>query len=259
MKKTYFASDFHLGVDARLTSLERERQICRWLDVIAEDAEAIYLVGDIFDYWFEYKMVIPKGFTRLLGKLATLRDNGIEIYFFTGNHDMWMFRYLTDEMDIPIYREPIVKYINGKKFFIAHGDGIGAGDYGYKVMKKIFNNRICQWLFSQIHPSIGLGLMRFFSRKSKESHVEVVENTFYGETGEWFIAFVNERLKVESDIDFFIFGHRHLAIDWTLHNGHSRYINLGEWLNLNTYAVFDGEQLSLQTFENHDITIYENK
>jgi UDP-2,3-diacylglucosamine hydrolase len=258
MKKTYFASDFHLGIDARLTSLDRERLICRWLDSIADDAEAIYLVGDVFDYWFEYKTVIPKGFSRILGKLAELRDANIPIYFFTGNHDMWMFRYLTDEMGIPIYREPIVREINGKRFFIGHGDGLGPGDYGYKFIKKVFANPVCQWAFARLHPNFGLGAMHFFSGKSRAAQDPSVEMQFLGEKDEWLLIFANETIQQQPDIDFFVFGHRHLPIDWALKNNKSRYINLGEWLNFNTFGVFDGTDFSLQAFDNKDVKIHSN-
>ena len=258
MKKTYFASDFHLGINARQTSLERERLICRWLDSVAVNAEAIYLVGDVFDYWFEYKAVIPKGFSRILGKLAELRDANIPIYFFTGNHDMWMFRYLSDEMGIPIYRAPIVREIGGKRFFIGHGDGLGPGDYGYKFIKKVFANPVCQWAFARLHPNFGLRAMHFFSGKSRAAQDPSVETRFWGETGEWLLIFANETLDTQPDIDYFVFGHRHLPIDWRLKNGHSRYINLGEWLNFNTFGVFDGEDFSIQTFENQAVEVYKN-
>jgi len=155
MKKVYFASDFHLGIDARLSSREREKQLVRWLEQIRKDAYSIYLVGDVFDFWFEYKTVVPKGYVRLLGKLAELRDEGIPIYFFTGNHDMWMFSYFEEELGIPIYREPIVREIMGKTFFIGHGDGLGPGDHGYKFIKRVFANPVCQWLFERLHPKIG--------------------------------------------------------------------------------------------------------
>ena len=257
MKKTYFASDFHLGIDARTTSLDRERLICRWLDFVSQDAEAIYLVGDVFDFYYEYKTVIPKGFTRILGKLAELRDREISIYFFTGNHDMWMFRYFEEELGIPIYRKPIVREIHGKKFYIGHGDGLGPGDYGYKFIKKIFSNRLCQWLFARIHPNFGLGLMQFFSGKSRDAQNPSVEMAFLGEKNEWLLIYSNEKSK-EIDADFFVFGHRHLPIDWLLENKKSRYINLGEWLNFNTFAVFDGTNISMQVFENQNITIYKN-
>ncbi len=259
MKKTYFASDFHLGINARLTSRERERQVVRWLDDVSKDAEAIYLVGDIFDYWFEYNKVIPKGYSRLLGKLSELRDGHMPIYFFTGNHDMWMFRYFSDEMGIPIYREPIIREINGKQFFIGHGDGLGPGDYGYKFIKKVFANPLSQWLFARVHPNLGIKMMQFFSSKSREEQDPSVENTFLGAEKEWLIHFANEKLATDlPQIDYFIFGHRHLPIDWTLENGKSRYINLGEWLHSNTFAVFDTHGLTLKTYENENVKIYTN-
>ncbi|MBL7815505.1 MAG: UDP-2,3-diacylglucosamine diphosphatase [Saprospiraceae bacterium] len=259
MKKVYFVSDFHLGVDARLTSLDRERLIVRWLDFVAPNAEAIYLVGDVFDYWFEYNKAIPKGFSRLLGKLSELRDDGLPIYFFTGNHDMWMFRYLSEEMGIPIYREPIIREIYGKTFYIGHGDGLGPDDHGYKFIKKVFANPICQWLFARLHPNLGLGLMQYFSSKSREGQDPSVENTFLGEDKEWLIQYANEKIQTDlPHIDYFIFGHRHLTIDWILKNGKSRYINLGEWLHSNTFAVFDSQELVIKTYENENVKIYSN-
>ena len=248
MKKTYFVSDFHLGVDAKLTSREREKLIVRWFDTIKEDAAEIYLVGDVFDYWFEYGKVIPKGYARLFGKLAELRDSGIPIYFFTGNHDMWMFRYFEDEFDIPIYRKPVIRKIHGKQFFIGHGDGLGPGDYGYKFIKKVFSNRVCQWLFERLHPNFGIWLMQFWSGKSREATAPEEEG-FLGEEKEWLISYCHRKLET-LDIDYFIFGHRHLPIDYTLKNAHSRYINLGDWLYHNSYAVFDGTSLELRFFEN---------
>ena len=255
--KTYFASDFHLGVDARLTSVEREKQICRWLDFVSQDAAAIYLVGDIFDYFFEYKTVIPKGFNRLFGKLQELRDGNLPIYFFTGNHDMWMFRYFEEEMGIPIYREPIIREIDGKTFYIGHGDGLGPGDYGYKFIKKVFSNKACQWLYARVHPNVGLPMMRLFSRKSREAQDPSVEAQFLGEEKEWLVLYANKKIE-QVNADYFIFGHRHLAIDWQLKNGKSRYLNLGEWVFANTYAVFDGSDISIQTFENQGVKIYKN-
>lgn len=257
--KTYFASDFHLGVDARLSSRDRERQIVRWLDSISADADALYLVGDVFDSFFEYKKVIPKGFSRLLGKLGELTDGGLPIYFFTGNHDMWIFRFFEEELNIPIYREPIVRNIHGKTCFIGHGDGLGPGDYGYKFIKKVFANKTCQWLFARVHPNLGLGAMHFFSGQSRQAQDPSVEALFLGENQEWLAIFANETLIQQPDIDFFVFGHRHLAIDWVLNNQKSRYINLGEWLHLNTFASFDGTDFIIQTFENEGIKIHTNR
>jgi UDP-2,3-diacylglucosamine hydrolase len=246
--RTYFASDFHLGVDARLTSRHREQQIVRWLDLIARDAAAIYLVGDVFDYWFEYRSVVPKGYIRLFGKLAELRQANIPIYFFTGNHDMWMFRYFEDELDIPIYRQPIERMIGGKQFLIGHGDGLGPGDHGYKFIKRVFTSRVNQWLYGRlIHPDLAYRIARFWSKKSRGSGTQ--DSVFLGPDREWLVQYAEEVLQ-EREIDFFVFGHRHLPIDYTLKNGKSRYINLGEWLNYNSYAVFDGTNLQLQFFEN---------
>lgn len=254
-KKIYFASDFHLGIDARSSSAERERQIVRWLDQIQADAAAIYLVGDVFDFWFEYKMVIPKGYIRLLGKLAALSDQGIPIYFFIGNHDMWVFRFFEEELGIPTYRQPIVKEIYGKTFFIGHGDGLGPGDHGYKLIKKVFSNPVCQWLFERLHPNFGIGIARYWSQKSRSSNP--VDNRFLGAEKEWLVAFSNNYLKT-NDVDYFIFGHRHLPIDHTLNNKKSRYINLGEWLYSNSYAVFDGENINIEFFENDKGKIFGN-
>jgi UDP-2,3-diacylglucosamine hydrolase len=245
MKKTYFASDFHLGVDGRHSSRQREQILVRWLETIRQDAEAIYLVGDLFDFWFEYRTVVPKGHVRLLGKLAELRDRGIPIYFFTGNHDMWIFRYFEEELDIPTYRKPVVREIGGKKFMIGHGDGLGPGDHGYKFLKRVFANPFCQWLFERLHPNLGISIARFWSGKSRAGQAE---EQFLGEEKEWLIQYANEVLEKEY-FDYFIFGHRHLPIDHTLKNGKSRYINLGEWLYQYTYAVFDGEDLYLRNFE----------
>jgi UDP-2,3-diacylglucosamine hydrolase len=253
MGKTYFASDFHLGIDGRLTSRERERQIIRWLNKIADDAEELFLVGDVFDYWFEYSKVVPKGYIRLLGKLAELKDNGLPIHYFTGNHDMWMFRYLEEELDVPIYREPILREFAGKKFLIGHGDGLGPGDYGYKFIKKVFANPASQWFFERLHPNTGIRLMNFFSGTSR--HANPAETEFHGEEKERLVQFCNDYLDTQP-IDFFIFGHRHLPIDFTLKNGKSRYINLGDWIRFNSYAVFDGEKLELKFFENDEGKVF---
>lgn len=252
-QKVYFASDFHLGVDARLTSRQREKQIVRWLDQISQDAAAIYLVGDLFDFWYEYKTVVPKGYIRFLGKLAELGDQGLPIFIFTGNHDMWNFRYFEAEMNIPTFRTPITRRINEKLFFIGHGDGLGPGDYGYKIIKKVFANRSAQWLFARFHPNFGIGLANYWSGKSRSANPEAPE--FLGPDQEWLIQFANQHLD-QQPVDFFIFGHRHLPIDYTLKNQRSRYINLGEWLTFNSYAVFDGRQLDLHFFENDAGQIY---
>jgi len=244
--KTFFASDFHLGTDGATTSAERERLIVRWLDESAPEMKALYLVGDVWDYWFEYGQVIPKGYSRLLGCLARLRDADIPVYFFTGNHDMWMFRYLTDEFGIPIYRKPVIHEIDGKKFYIGHGDGLGPGDHGYKFIKKVFGHPVSQWVFARIHPNTGLRIMKYWSGRSR--HHTTIEEKFLGPEKEWLIHHALEILKTDN-IDYFIFGHRHLPIEYNLGVKGARYINLGDWLVYNSYAVFDGHRLTLEKYQ----------
>ncbi len=246
MKKIYFASDFHLGAPDEKTSLIREKKIVRWLDFVAQDAEAIYLVGDIFDFWFEYKHAIPKGFVRLQGKLAELSDRGIAIHFFTGNHDMWMFDYFPKELGVTMHREPIHVKRNGIKLFIGHGDGLGPGDYGYKFIKKVFASSICQWLFARLHPNFGIAVANFWSRRSRKVNGNSDE-IFLGEQNEWLAIYARDILTKEH-FDYFIFGHRHLPLDIQL-NDKSRYINLGAWIKDCTYACFDGSQLELKRWE----------
>jgi UDP-2,3-diacylglucosamine hydrolase len=244
-KKIYFASDFHLGVPTYEKSLAREKLIVKWLDEIKSDAQEIYLMGDLFDFWFEYKYTAPKGFIRLLGKIAEIVDSGIPVTFFTGNHDMWMFDYLEKELGVTIYRKPIIREYNGKKFYLGHGDGLGPGDKGYKFIKKVFANPFCQWLFARIHPNIGMGMAHFWSRKSRLSNGPQDE-VFTGEENEWLVVYCKEVLQKEH-FDYFIFGHRHLPLDIKL-NENSKYINLGEWINHSTYAVFDGKNVELKSF-----------
>ncbi len=244
--KIYFISDFHLGAPDKPKSLEREKRIVRWLDFVKADASEIYLMGDIFDFWFEYKHAVPRGYVRLLGKLAELNDSGIKLHYFTGNHDMWVFDYLPEEIGVTIYREPIEREINGKKFYIGHGDGLGPGDHGYKFIKKVFANKFCQWLFARLHPNLGIPLALYFSRKSRVA-TGTTDEKFLGEEKEWLIIFSKE-LLAQKHFDYLIFGHRHLPLDVQV-GANSRYINLGEWINYNTYAVFDESGLSLTKFE----------
>jgi UDP-2,3-diacylglucosamine hydrolase len=208
-------------------------------------------MGDIFDFWFEYKTVVPKGYTRLLGTIAHLSDSGIPIHFFTGNHDMWSFTYFQEELGVKLYKEPILKEIDGKKFFVGHGDGLGPGDKGYKFIKKIFSNKFCQWLFAQMHPNIGIGLANYFSRKSRMANAQADE-VFLGENEEWLLQFCKDYLSKNPTVDYFVFGHRHLPLDIRLEKG-ARYINLGEWVKYNSYAVFDGKELELKFFETNII------
>ena len=245
MGKIYFASDFHLGIDTSHTSRQREHYICRWLDSIKADADAIYLVGDLFDFWFEYKRVVPRGFIRFLGKLAEIRDQGTDIFVFTGNHDMWLFDYFPSELQIPVWRDNIIRSHHNKKLFIGHGDGKGPGDLGYKWIKKIFASKLCQWLFARLHPNFGIWLANYLSTRSRQSGTL---EPFLGEEKEWLVQYANRKLASHPDIDYFIFGHRHLALDITLSNGKSRYINLGDWMELFTYAVLDESGLRLEKY-----------
>jgi UDP-2,3-diacylglucosamine hydrolase len=245
-KKIYFASDFHLGAPDAVTSLQREKLLVSWLDEIKHDAQELFLVGDVFDFWFEYKTAVPKGFVRLLGKLAELSDAGISIHYFTGNHDMWVFDYLPKEIGAIIYRHPIEREINGFKFFIGHGDGLGPGDKGYKFIKKVFANPVCQWLFARLHPNFGIRLANFWSGKSR-LHTGSSDEKFLGEDKEWLIIYCKEVLQ-KKQVDYFIFGHRHLPLDIQL-TATSRYINLGEWMNYSSYGVFDGEKMELKSYK----------
>jgi UDP-2,3-diacylglucosamine hydrolase len=245
-KKLFFASDFHLGVPDFESSLQREKRIIAWLESIRNEAHTIYLLGDIFDFWFEYKHSIPKGFIRLQGKLAELRDAGIPIVFFTGNHDMWMFDYFQKELGIPIYRDPQELRVGSQKLLIGHGDGLGPGDNTYKMLKRVFNSRFCQWLFGWLHPNIGIGIANQWSRSSRIGNTKKEAEKFQGEENEFLLVYCRE-LEQKRHHDYYVFGHRHLPLDLRI-NESSRYINLGEWVNFNTYASYDGNVMELKTF-----------
>lgn len=254
-KKIYFLSDFHLGAPDHASSLQREKKIVAFLESIRKDAYTIFLLGDLFDFWYEYKRVVPKGYVRILGKLAELTDAGIPIHFFVGNHDMWMKDYFKNELNIPVYFQGRDFEINGKAFHIAHGDGLGPGDKGYKALKKVFRNPFCQWLFGILPTRVGIGLAGYFSRTSRAA-TGSTEEVFLGEDQEWLITYSKEVLR-EKNIEFFVFGHRHLPIDHRL-TERSRYINLGDWIRYDTYAVFDGEEMKLLSHSGKDEKIIRN-
>jgi UDP-2,3-diacylglucosamine hydrolase len=239
--KIYFASDFHLGVPDYASSREREDKVVAWLDMAKMDAAEIYLMGDIFDFWFEYDKVIPKGFVRLQGKIAELTDAGIQVTLFKGNHDMWMFTYFQQELGVNLVSDELVITRGGKQFFLHHGDGLGPGDAKYKILKRFFRSRFCQWLFARLHPNLGMGLANYWSRNSRMANVK--KEQFESEDKEWLVQYCREVLQ-KQHYDYFIFGHRHLPLDIQL-NAKSRYVNLGEWMNYSSYAVFDGEDLLL--------------
>jgi len=251
----YFLSDFHLGAPDEKRSRQREKLIVQFLDEIKPQTTALFIVGDLFDFWYEYKKVVPKGYVRLLGKIAEFTDAGIPVYFFVGNHDMWMTNYFQKELGVPVYFEPQEFTFNNTTFYIGHGDGLGPGDHGYKFIKKVFRNPICQGLFGIFPPYMGIGLANYFSRKSRQS-AGTTEETFKGEEAEWLIIYSKEILQ-QKHIDFFVFGHRHLPIDFRL-NDNSRYINLGDWITFFTYAVFDGSDMQLKSYTGQQHKIVTN-
>ena len=245
-KKIYFASDQHFGAPTVEKSKIREQKFVQWLDEIKADAEVLFLVGDLFDFWFEYKTVVPKGFVRVLGKLAELRDSGIEIHFFVGNHDLWMDDYFEKELNIPVYHQPKEFTFNNKTFLIGHGDGLGPGDFGFKRMKKVFTHPISKWLYRWLHPDIGVALAQHLSVKNKliSGEEDVV---FLGEENEWLVQYSKEVLQTKH-FNYFVFGHRHLPM--TLEIGeNSEYVNLGDWISYFTYGVFDGENFNILNFK----------
>ncbi|MEQ8417403.1 MAG: UDP-2,3-diacylglucosamine diphosphatase [Imperialibacter sp.] len=244
-KLIYFASDFHLGAPNQTKSRERENKVVKWLGSIEDSAAAIFLVGDIFDFWFEYNHVIPKGFARFQGKIAELIDKDIPVIFFSGNHDMWMANYFTEEFGIPVYHENKRYVVNGVKLLVGHGDGLGPGDYRYKFLKKIFRNKLCRWAFKWLHPNVGMAIAHKWSSNSRISNLKYDE-AFLGDD-EWLWTYCKE-IEAQDHHDYYIFGHRHLPLDLEVGKS-SRYINLGEWINHCTYAVFDGEKVELKRFE----------
>ncbi|SIS39326.1 UDP-2,3-diacylglucosamine hydrolase [Zobellia uliginosa] len=245
-KKVYFSSDNHLGAPTRAESLPREKRFVAWLDAVKKDAAAIFLMGDLFDFWMEYKTVVPKGFTRTLGKLAEISDSGIPIYFFVGNHDLWMNGYFEEELNIPVFHKPQQFNINGVSFFVGHGDGLGPDDKGYKRMKKVFTNPLAKWLFRWLHPDIGVRLAQHLSVKNKLISGDD-DAQFLGEDKEWLVQYAKRKLETYH-YDHFVFGHRHLPMEIEV-GENSKYTNLGDWIHYYTYAVFDGEELSLEKFE----------
>ena len=244
-KKIYFASDFHLGTPDKASSLRREKKITSWLEDIKNDAEAIFLMGDIFDFWFEYPHVIPKGFIRFQGKLAELRDQNIPVYFFRGNHDMWMFDYFQEELDIPVFSDPVELKSNQFKLLVGHGDGLGPGDKTYKILKKIFRNPAAQWFFKWLHPNVGMQLANYWSSRSRISN-QNKEDQFKGDD-EWLLQYCRE-VEKSTHYDYYIFGHRHLSLELKVGDS-ATYLNPGEWVTDSKYAVLDEKGIKLLTYE----------
>ncbi|WP_298878181.1 UDP-2,3-diacylglucosamine diphosphatase [uncultured Polaribacter sp.] len=249
-KKIYFASDQHLGAPTPEASFPREKKFVAWLDHIKKDAEAIFLLGDLFDFWFEYKTVVPKGFVRVLGKLAEIKDSGIPIYFFIGNHDLWMNDYFEKELNIPVYHKPQEFLINNKKFLIGHGDGLGPGDHGYKRMKKVFTFPLFKWMFKWLHPDLGVRLGHYMSVKNKMISGDE-DAKYLGDDNEWLVLYCKQKLT-EKHYDYFVFGHRHLPLEIKLQEN-STYINLGDWIQYFTYGEINNSEIKLLKFNQNPL------
>ncbi len=243
-KSIYFVSDSHLGAPNAIKSREKELRLIHWLNRVSVNAEAIFLLGDIFDFWFEYKTVVPKGFTRLFGKLAELTDRGISIYLFVGNHDLWMDDYFEKELGIPVFHKPLDLQVSGHSFLIGHGDGLGPGDTGFKLMKKVFTNPICKTLFRWLHPDIGVKFAQYLSQRNKLISGDD-DVHFLGEDKEWLVQYCKRKTS-QKHRDHFIFGHRHLPMQVPIGDKGGLYTNIGDWCSHFTYGEFDGMSLNLK-------------
>ncbi len=247
MGKVYFLSDAHLGSRAIEHGRTQERRLVNFLESIRHDASAIYLIGDMFDFWYEFKLVVPKGYTRFLGKLSELTDSGIEIHYFTGNHDIWCGDYLEKECGLILHRKAITTEILGKEFYLAHGDGLGDPDKSFKLLRKMFHNRTLQVLFSALHPRWSMELGLSWAKKSRMKRVDGKEPDYMGEDKEFLVLFTKEYLKSHPTINYFIYGHRHIMLDLML-SSTSRVTIIGDWINYFSYAVFDGQNLLLEEY-----------
>jgi UDP-2,3-diacylglucosamine hydrolase len=227
-----------------IKSREREKKFVKWLDEISIDAKEIYLLGDIFDFWFEYKKVVPRGFTRLLGKLSEITDKGIPVYFLTGNHDMWIFDYLPEETGIIIIKGNLIRQFDDKKFFISHGDGLGVKSPYFKLLKIIFENKCLQWVFARFHPNFAIAVALRWSRASRYS--KEIAFPYQGDEKEELVCFAKKYLEKEH-IDYFITGHRHIPLYLKLKEN-SYLINTGEWIKDSHYAVYDGDKVILKKY-----------
>jgi UDP-2,3-diacylglucosamine hydrolase len=241
-KNIYFTSDFHLGLPTGSPPLVREKKVVSWLNSVAGDAKEIYLLGDIFDFWWEYKLVIPRGFTRFLGTVSSITDSGIAVHFFTGNHDLWAGDYLSRECGMIVHTSPYTTLLDGKKFHLAHGEGLGSKSTGYKILLSVFRNKPLQVMYSALHPSIGIGIGHRWSLNSRLG--KGITKEFLGEKNEDLIRYARSVLENEK-IDYFIFGHRHLAMSYTLQS-ETQILFLGDWIKNGSYAVWDGNTLDFR-------------
>ena len=248
MKNVYFLSDAHLGSWAIDHGRMHERRLVRFLDSIKHKAAAVYLLGDMFDFWYEHKYTVPKGYTRFLGKLSELTDMGVEVHFFTGNHDIWAYSYLEEECGVIMHRKPITTDIYGKVFYLAHGDGLGDPDIKFKLLRRMFHNTICQRLFSAIHPRWSMWLGLTWAKHSRMKRKNGEEPPYMGENKEHLVLYAKQYMKSHPNVDVFIFGHRHIELDLNLSKS-VRMMILGDWISQFTYVVFDGDHLLLEEYE----------
>jgi UDP-2,3-diacylglucosamine hydrolase len=244
-KHIYFISDLHLGMYPREKSLHREKLVVQWLEEIKDHATELWMLGDIFDYWFEYSKVVPRGFTRFLGKLASLSDAGVQIHLIPGNHDIWVFNYLKEEIGLQVHRESLIQSWNNHTFFLGHGDGLHKGDYSYRMLQKIFKNRLMQWLYARIHPNGSVSFAHWWSKQSRMR--EGAFKVYQGAEKEHQIQFARKYIKTHPEIELFVFGHRHIPFDIRIAEN-SRVICLGDWIGNFTYGVFDGQQFQLKKY-----------
>ena len=248
MKSIYFLSDAHLGSWAIEHRRMQERRLVRFLDSIKEKAAAVYLLGDMFDFWYEYKYVVPKGFTRFLGKISELTDMGVEVHYFTGNHDIWAYDYLAEECGVILHKQPQTIELYGKIFYLAHGDGLGDPNKSFKVIRSIFHNKTCQWLFSGLHPSWGMWFGLTWAKHSRMKHGMGGDPPDYmGDDKEHLILYTKKYIQYHSNVDYFIYGHRHIEVDKQL-TKKARVIILGDWISQFSYVVYDGEHLLMQEY-----------
>ena len=236
-QKTYFFSDAHLGLGSREDDRQREMRLVRFLSSVQRDAAQIFIVGDLFDYWFEYRSVVPKNYFRLFTKLSELTEQNIRLVFIAGNHDFWVKDYFSNELGMDVHRNPLDVTISGKRFLLHHGDGLLKDDLGYKILKKILRNRINIFLFSLLHPDLSGWIARWSSHTSRQY---TSKRTY---EGSGMLEFATRMIKTEG-FDFVVMGHNHVSSYHSIDGG--AYVNLGDWIDENTYAVFDGKNIKLK-------------
>lgn len=247
MKNVYFISDAHLGSWALDHRRMQERRLVRFLDDIKDKAQAVYMLGDMFDYWYEFKYVVPKGYTRFLGKLSELTDRGVEVHWFIGNHDIWMYGYLERECGVILHKEPITVEIMGKVFYLAHGDGMGDPSRMFRFLRSLFRNRTCQFLYSLLPTRFTMWLGMTWAKKSMQEHRLAGVEPYMGEDREYEVLYAKEYLKTHPDVNYFMFGHRHIELDLMLSHS-TRIMLLGDWITQYTYAVFDGTSMLMENY-----------